>query len=333
VRRAPSSSAGADHAAAFPSWRLWSALACVYVIWGSTYLAIRVMVEDIPPMLGAGVRFIVAGGAMLAVLAARGHRVRVSRRGLAAAALIGVLLPAGGNGIVTIAEQHVPSGLAALLIASVPLWVVLLRSTVGRERVARGTLGGLAIGFAGLAVLLLPGSRPADATVTGVVLCLVAACSWATGSFLSPRLRLPSDPLVSTAWQMLFGGIALMTGALAAGEPSDLHLADASATSLLALVYLIVAGSWVAYTSYVWLLQNAPVSQVATYAYVNPLVAVLLGWAILSEQLTVGTLAGAALIVASVAAVVTRESARRKQHVAAVAAERPAEHAAAARAA
>jgi drug/metabolite transporter (DMT)-like permease len=290
VRRALSSG-NAGHAAS-PSWRLWSALACVYVIWGSTYLAIRVMVEDVPPMLGAGVRFVVAGGAMLAFLAARGRRVRVSRRALAAAALIGVLLPAGGNGVVTIAEQHVPSGLAALLIASVPLWVVLLRSTVGRERVARGTLGGLAIGFAGLAVLLLPGSRPVDATVTGVVLCLVAAGSWATGSFLSPRLRMPPDPLVSTAWTLLFGGLALLVGALAAGEPGDLHLADTSAKSLLALAYLIGPGSWVAYTSYVWLLQNAPISQVATYAYVNPLVAVLLGWAILSEQLTVGTLAG-----------------------------------------
>jgi drug/metabolite transporter (DMT)-like permease len=311
VTGAPSSGT-AGHIAAPPSWRLWSALACVYLIWGSTYLAIRVMVEDVPPMLGAGVRFLVAGGAMLAVLAARGHRVRVPRRALAAAALIGLLLPAGGNGIVTIAEQHVPSGLAALLIASVPLWVVLLRSTVGGERVARGTLAGLALGFAGLAVLLLPGSRPADATVTGVVLVLVAACSWAIGSFLSPRLKMPPDPLVSTAWQMLFGGGALMVGALAAGEPGDLHLAGASAQSLLALVYLIVAGSWVAYTSYVWLLQNAPVSQVATYAYVNPLVAVVLGWAILDEQLTAGTLAGAVLVVASVAAIVTRESARRK---------------------
>jgi drug/metabolite transporter (DMT)-like permease len=317
VRHAPSSSAGADHAAAFPSWRLWSALACVYVIWGSTYLAIRVLVEDVPPMLSASARFLVAGGVMLAVLAARGHRIRVPGRALASAALIGVLLPAGGNGIVSVAEQTVPSGLAALLIASVPLWVVLLRSTVGGERVARGTLGGLAIGFAGLAVLLLPGSRPAEATVGGILLVLVAACSWATGSFLSPRLTMPSDPLVSTAWQLVAGGAALLVGALAAGEPADVHLADTSTKSWLALAYLIVAGSWVAYTAYAWLLQNAPISQVATYAYVNPLVAVLLGWSILDEQLTAGTLAGAGLVVASVAVVVTRESASRKARVAA----------------
>jgi drug/metabolite transporter (DMT)-like permease len=173
-------------------------------------------------------------------------------------------------------------------------------------------LGGLALGFAGLAVLLLPGSRPANATVAGVVLVLIAACSWATGSFLSPRLPMPSDGLVSTAWQMMFGGIALLIGAFAAGEQSDLHLADASTKSLFALAYLVVAGSWVAYTAYVWLLQNAPVSQVATYAYINPLVAVVLGWAILDEQLSAGTLAGAALVVASVAAIVTRESASRR---------------------
>jgi drug/metabolite transporter (DMT)-like permease len=137
----------------------------------------------------------------------------------------------------------------------------------------------------------------------------VAALSWATGSFLSPRLRLPSDPLVSTAWQMIVGGGALLVGALAAGEAGDLHLADASAKSLLAFAYLVVGGSWLAFTAYAWLLQNVPISKVATYAYVNPLVAVLLGWALLSEELSVGTLAGAALVVASVAAIVTRESA------------------------
>jgi drug/metabolite transporter (DMT)-like permease len=288
---------------------VWSALCIVYVIWGSTYLAIRVMVEDVPPLLGAGLRFVVAGVAMLAFLAARGRDVRVTRRGLLAASIVGVLLLAAGNGLVTVAEQNVPSGLAALLVASVPLWVVLLRSTVGGERVARGTLAGLAVGFCGLAVLLLPGSRPADATVGGVLLVLVAAASWAGGSFLSPRLSMPADPLVSTAWQMVVGGAVLLAGAIADGEPGRLHLADASAKSLLAFLYLIVAGSWVAFTAYAWLLQNVPISKVATYAYVNPLVAVVLGWALLSEQLSAGTLAGAGLIVASVAAIVTRESA------------------------
>jgi drug/metabolite transporter (DMT)-like permease len=294
--------------------RVWSALGAVYVIWGSTYLAIRVMVRDLPPLLGAGARFLVAGGVMLAVLAARGHVVRVPRAALAATALVGVLLAAGGNGIVTVAEQDVPSGLAALLVASVPLWVVILRTVVARERVATATLVGVAVGFAGLGVLLLPGSRPADATTTGVVLVLVAAASWALGSFLSPRLALPGDPLVSTAWQMLFGGAVLAVGGVVAGEPGDLH--GASADSILALVYLVTAGSWVAYTAYAWLLQNAPLSQVATYAYVNPLVAVGLGWAILGERLAPATLLGAGLVVASVAAIVTREAPRRERQVA-----------------
>jgi drug/metabolite transporter (DMT)-like permease len=302
---------GAGHTVP-PAWQVWSALACVYVVWGSTYLAIRVMVEDVPPLLGAGVRFVLAGGVMLAVLAVRGHGVRVSRSALAAAALIGLLLAAGGNGLVTVAERDVPSGLAALLVASVPLWVVLLRSTVGGERVARGTFVGVAVGFTGLALLLLPGSRPAEATAVGIGLVLVAACSWAVGSFLSPRLQLPTDPLVSTAWQMVFGGAVLLAGALVAGEPGDLHLGTTGTDSLLAFAWLVAAGSWVAFTAYAWLLQNAPVSQVATYAYVNPLVAVALGWAILDETLGAGTLAGAALVVASVAAIVTRESGRRK---------------------
>jgi drug/metabolite transporter (DMT)-like permease len=288
---------------------VWSALSIVYVLWGGTYVAIRVMVEDIPPLLGAGARFAIAGVAMLVFLAVRGHRVRVAPRSLAAAGVVGLLLPAGGNGLVTVAERDVPAGLAALLIASVPLWLVLMRSTVGGERVNRGTLAGVAVGFCGLALLLLPGSRPAEATAIGVLLVLVAACSWATGSFLSPRLSMPSDPLVSTAWQMVVGGGALLVGALAAGEADDLHLASASAKSLLAFAYLVVAGSWVAFTAYAWLLQNVPISKVATYAYVNPLVAVLLGWALLSEELSLGTLAGAALIVASVATIVRRESA------------------------
>jgi len=298
---------------ALPSgWLVWAALGAVYVIWGSTYLAIRVMVEDVPPLLGASVRFLVAGLVMLAFLAARGRRIRVAPRALAGAALVGLLLPAGGNGVVTVAEQNVPSGLAALLVASVPLWVVLLRLVIARERVATGTLVGVGVGFSGLALLLLPGSRPADATTVGVILVLIAACSWATGSFLSPRLTMPADPLVSTAWQMVAGGAALLVGGVIAGEPLDVGLGHASAQSLLALAYLITAGSWVAYTAYAWLLQNAPISQVATYAYVNPLVAVVLGWAILDEQLVVGMLAGAGLVVASVAAIVTRESAPRR---------------------
>jgi drug/metabolite transporter (DMT)-like permease len=293
---------------------VWSALAAVYLIWGSTYLAIRVMVRDVPPLLAASVRFLVAGGALLALLSARGGgrpraaRVGVGRTGLAATALVGLLLPAGGNGVVTLAEKHVPSGLAALLVASVPLWVVLLQRTVAGVRVRGRTLASVAAGFCGVGVLLLPGSRPAGATAAGIALILVAAASWACGSFATQRLALPRDPLLSTGWQMLWGGIFLAIAGVAAGETAQVHAAHVSADSWLALAYLITIGSLVAYTAYAWLLRHAPISQVATYAYVNPLVAVVLGWAILGEQLAVGTLAGAALIVASVAVTVSVEA-------------------------
>jgi drug/metabolite transporter (DMT)-like permease len=290
---------------------VWSALGAVYVIWGSTYLAIRVMVDDIPPLLGAGARFLLAGAVLLAVLGARGApgtSPRVPLPQIGASALVGLLLPAGGNGLVTVAETDVPSGLAALLIASVPLWVVVLRMGVARERVGAPVLAGVALGFAGVAVLLLPGARPEGATAAGVLLCLVAAASWATGSFLSPRLTLPAHPLVNTGWQMVAGGVALIVAGLAAGETGDVHLGSLSLASVAAFLYLIVAGSIVAYTAYAWLLQHASLSLVSTYAYVNPLVAVLLGWAILGESLAATALAGAALVVAAVALIVTRQS-------------------------
>ena len=291
MRRAPSSAPGAGHTLAPPSWRVWSALGIVYVLWGGTYVAIRVMVEDIPPLLGAGARFAIAGVAMLAFLAARGHRVRVAPRSLAAAGLVGLLLPAGGNGLVTVAERDVPAGLAALLIASVPLWLVLMRSTVGGERVNRGTLAGVAVGFCGLALLLLPGSRPAEATAIGVLLVLVAACSWATGSFLSPRLSMPSDPLVSTA--LADGRRRRRAAGRRAGGRRGRRPAPRRTLGEVAAGVRLPRrrGLVVAFTAYAWLLQNVPISKVATYAYVNPLVAVLLGWALLSEQLSVGTLA------------------------------------------
>jgi drug/metabolite transporter (DMT)-like permease len=314
----PPLSASAGHAnSSPPPWRVWSALAAVYLIWGSTYLAIRVMVRDIPPLLGAAVRYLIAGGLLLAVLAARdgarwarprARRIRIGRRSLWSAALVGLLLPAGGNGIVTLAEKHVPSGLAALLVASVPLWVIVLRRGVARERIGRATLAGVGVGFCGAAVLLLPGSRPAGTSIAGMVLILIAAASWACGSFAAPRLRLPSDPLLSVGWQMLWGGAVLLVAGVAAGELGQVHVAHTALDSWLAIAYLITAGSIVAYTAYAWLLQHAPISQVATYAYVNPLVAVVLGWAILGESLATATAIGAALIVVSVGVTVTREA-------------------------
>jgi drug/metabolite transporter (DMT)-like permease len=298
----------AAHTAAAPSSAaVWANLAVVYVVWGSTYVGIRLLVETIPPLLGAAIRFLVAGAAMLAFLAARGRTIRARPRALAGAALVGLLLPAGGNGLVTVAEQDVPSGLAALIVASIPLWVVVLRATAGRERVRPATYGGVALGLAGLAVLLLPGSRPAAAGLGAMALLLLAAASWATGSFLTPKLALPADRLVSVAWQLVFGGIALAIGAVIAGEPSSFHAADVSLRSWAGLAYLISFGSWLAYSSYNWLLGNVPISKVATYAYVNPVVAVILGFLVLGESIAATALAGAALVIAAVVVIVRTE--------------------------
>jgi drug/metabolite transporter (DMT)-like permease len=245
---------------------------------------------------------------MLLVLAVRrgGHVLRPTRAELASCALVGLLLP-GANAVVTVAEQEVPSSLAALLVASIPLWVVLLRRLAG-EQVSGRSIGAVLVGFVGVALLVRPGPQSGDAGVVGLLTCVGGALMWASGSFAAPRIRLPRDPLVSTGWQMLLGGVACTLAGLLAGEAADVHPGSWSARSVIALAYLIAIGSWVAFTAYAWLLQNAPLSKVATYAYVNPVVAIVLGWLILSERITAVTLAGAAIIVVSVALVVRVES-------------------------
>jgi drug/metabolite transporter (DMT)-like permease len=291
-----------------PAWKVWGALWTIYIVWGSTYLAIRVMVETVPPLLGAGARFLVAGAVMVVVLSFR-RSVRPTRAQLLSALLVGLLLP-GANAVVTVAEQTVPSSMAALLIASVPLWVILLRRSVG-ESVPRASVGAVLVGFAGVALLLRPGEQSGDATVIGLAACVFAALMWASGSFASPRLQLPRDGLVSTAWQMLLGGLVITIVGLAFGEAGEVEPAAFSTRSIVALVYLIAVGSWFAFTAYSWLLQNAPISRVATYAYVNPVVAIVLGWLILDEVITPITLIGASVIVVSVALVVRIESGLR----------------------
>jgi drug/metabolite transporter (DMT)-like permease len=292
---------------------VWAALGAVYLIWGSTYLAIRVMVETVPALLGGGARFVVAGAALLGVLTLRGGvaRARLPREMVLRVALVGTLLAAGGNGLVTIAEKHVPSGLAALLVASTPLWIVIFRS-IFHDRPTRATLAGVAIGFVGVALLLLPGNRPHGVPLGGTLLILLAAASWGLGSFVSQRVTMPADPLVSTAWQMLFGGIVMLVAALLAGQATHIDLGSFSAKSVWALVYLVVIGSLVAYSAYTWLLQNAPISQVSTYAYVNPMVAVVLGWAILNEHIPPMMLVASAIIILAVATIVRNEARARQ---------------------
>ena len=289
-----------------PRWLGPLALATIYVVWGSTYLAIRVMVEDIPPLLGAGVRFVAAGAIMYAWLAWRREPEAraITGRQLVGAAIVGLLLMFGGNGLVTVAEQEVPSGLAALLIASVPLWVILLRASYGRERVPTTTLTSVGVGFLGVALLVLPGDRPEGAPLGWSLLVVVAAILWASGSFAAPRLERPNDVLTATAWQMLIGGAAMVVVGVALGELGDLHLDEIGADSWAAFAFLVFIGSIAAFTAYNWLLTHVAISTVATYAFVNPVIAVFLGWAILSEDVTGFVVAGTAVIVASVAFVV-----------------------------
>lgn len=291
-----------------PGWLVWAALGAVYLIWGTTYLAIAVVVKTMPPLLSAGSRFIVAGLVMAVVIGAlRGWReLRLTRRQIAASALVGLALLLGGNGLVMLGEETVPSGLAALIIGVVPLWIVLLRFANG-ERVGRGTLFGVLLGFAG-AALLVSRALSGEIDLIGMLMLIGADVSWALGSFYSRRLPLPRDPFVSSAAQMFCGGIALTAVGVGAGEVSRVQPASFAPESLAALVYLVVFGSIVAFSAYTWLLQNAPVSKVSTYAYVNPVVAIFLGWLVLNEPITAAMLLGGAMIVISVALVVRTES-------------------------
>jgi drug/metabolite transporter (DMT)-like permease len=302
------------------SLKTLGALGIVYVVWGSTYLAIRYAIEGFPPLLSAALRFLAAALLMLGFLSLRRpSALRATGAQLTTAAVSGILLLAGGNGLVTVAEQRIDSGLAALLIACVPLWIVILRALL-RDRPSAATAVGVLIGLAGVAVIFLPGGSGA-VDVGYAALAVVAALSWAIGSLLVTRLPVPADPLTLTAVEMVAGGLVLLVAAAAAGELSRFAPGEATGSAWFALCYLIVFGSLVAFTAYVWLLGNAPVSLVATYAYVNPAVAVLLGALIAGERLTGAELAGGLVVLGAVALVVTAESRARRRRAAAEPAE------------
>ncbi|MFF5500265.1 EamA family transporter [Streptomyces roseolus] len=289
---------------------VWAALAIVYVVWGSTYLAIRFVVETIPPFLASGSRFIVAG-LLLAALVAWRHgpaALKVDRRRLGSAALVGLLLILGGNGLVNLAETTVPSGLAALLIAAVPVFVVLLRTAAG-ERPGLGAYGGVLIGLGGLAVLTVPGLS-GEVGIGGVLLVLLAALLWSAGTVSSARLPMPANPFTASVYEMLAGGIGGVVVGLLRGEHRGFDPGEVATGSWVALGYLVVFGSLIAFTAYAWLIQSAPVSLAATYAYVNPVVAVLLGTLILGEALTWPILLGGGIVVAAVCLIVSTERRR-----------------------
>lgn len=296
-----------------PGWQVWAALGLVYLVWGSTYLAISYVVRDLPPLLSAGARFLAASALLAAYVGVRRGRqaLRAPRAALAKAAGVGLLLLLGGNGLVVLGEHRdLPSGLTALLVAGVPFWVVLLRAARG-DRPRPASLLGVLLGFAGVAVLLLPGARPAGVSLLAAGLVVGASLSWSVGSYWASLGGLPDDPLLATAVEMLGGGAGLLATGLAGGE--RLHLSGVGTAAWVALAYLVLFGSLVAFTAYSWLLGVAPVSKVATYAYVNPVVAVVLGALVAGEPVRHVALAGGAVTVLAVAVVVREEARVRLQ--------------------
>jgi drug/metabolite transporter (DMT)-like permease len=295
------------------TWKTWTALGIVYVVWGSTYLAIRFVVDgDLPAFSSAAVRHGVAALLLAAYLAVRrGLSVfRATGRQWLNGGVIGLLLLLGGNGGVVLAEEHdLPSGLAALLVAAVPLVVVAMRWGLG-DRASGRTLLGVAVGFGGLALLLLPGSRPAGVSAFAVGLVIFATFTWSAGSVMVGRVTLPADPLVTCVAQMAGGSVGLVVAALVRGE--SVAVGDATTKAWWALAYLVVFGSVIAFTAYSWLLGTAPISQVSTYAYVNPVVAVLLGALLADERLTATGLLGGAVTLLAVFIVVSEEAQRAR---------------------
>jgi drug/metabolite transporter (DMT)-like permease len=280
---------------------VWVALATVYLIWGSTYLGIELAGETIPPLFAVGTRFVAAGLLMGGFTVWRRGlgALRVDRQELVSVVLVGSLLPTA-NGVLFVAERHVPSGLAALIFASVPLWVVLFRSTTG-DRPPTAALAALGVGFVGVVLLVRPSG---GAPLWALLLVVCSAVMWATGSFLSSRLRLPADAFAAATLEMLAGGAILLPIGLVATHP---HVAQFSGRSIFGWAYLVTAGSLVGFTAYVWLLDNAPIGTVATYAYVNPVVAIALGALVLHESLTWTIGVGALLVLACVALVLRTE--------------------------
>lgn len=293
--------------------KLLLALWTIYVVWGSTYFAIKISIRTLPPLVSAGTRFLLAGALLAAFLAWRGKSLRVTRRELGAATVLGVALLGVGVGGTTVAETRIDSSVAAMIAGSVPLQVILWRA-LSRERVALATRLSVAVGLVGLALVVLPGGDGSASTV-GLAIMLGATISWSAASFFGRRLPTPRDPFVATAWEMGAAGVALTAAGLAAGEGGALSLAMLEPGPVLAWLYLGIFGSLVAFSAYVWLLGNAPISKVVTHQYVNPLVAIALGALFLGEALPATTLAGAAVIVGSVYVAVRAESASRSAAV------------------
>jgi drug/metabolite transporter (DMT)-like permease len=307
---------------------VWLALATVYVVWGSTYLGIRIVTESLPAFGSAALRFAAAAVIVAAVLVIRRGpaALRVRPAQLAGAALVGTLLIAGGNGFVVLAESPafgLPSGLAALLVALGPLLLVVMRAVTG-DRPSLMSLLGVLVGFAGLVILFAPGLTSVPGTnvsgpndpgaapfpLVGGLLVLFGTLSWSAGSFLSPRLPMPADAFVASVYELIIGSAVLAVISLSRGEWRGFDAAAVPVRSWVALAYLMVFGSVIAFTAYVWLLHHAPISLVSTYAYINPVIALGLGALLAAEVLTGPVLAAAGVVVVGVVLVVSTERPR-----------------------
>ena len=287
-----------------------TALVVVYIVWGSTYLGIRIVVEEAPPLITMGLRFTTAALVLGSILVWRGglRRLAIGPRELLGAAFLGLMLPMLGNGLVSVGENMgAPSGVTALLIATAPLWIIVFRAVEG-DRPRPLTMFGVLLGFLGLAFLVLVGRGGGDLDLAPALVILFASSCWAIGSYAQPRLRLPRDVFVVAVYEMLTGGLIMISIGLISGEQ---FTGDYSARTWIALAYLVLFGSVLAFTSYVWLLTNVRISLVATYAYVNPVVAVFLGWLILNEAITVPIVIGGGIVVLAVGIVITAERPRK----------------------
>jgi drug/metabolite transporter (DMT)-like permease len=299
----------------------WLSLWTVYLIWGSTYFAIAYVIESMPPLLAMGIRFLFAGILLALIISLRQgpSELKIPRAELRSSLLMGFLLLGFGIGTVSIAQAYVPSGIVALIIAALPLWIAIFR-TISGERLAKVSWLGLVIGFAGVALLLKPGSITPVSDIENsklflfMLLVLLGNIGWALGTFLAPRFPLPKNTLVFTAYEMLAGGISLTLAGFVKGESISDFL-DATTWSWLWFIYLIIFGSIAAYTAYLWLVANAPVSLTATYAYVNPIIAVALGAIFLDELITSAYAIGGLIILVGVILVVSVERIKKEPAV------------------
>jgi drug/metabolite transporter (DMT)-like permease len=286
-----------------PRWKIGLAFLAVYLCWGMTYLAMRVAVKDIPPHLMSGARFLVAGMVLYLWSRSRGDPAPGAKE-WKAAAVVGAFLLLGGNATVAWAEQQVPSGLAAVLIAVAPIWMVGFEWARGGRRPSRRVLAGLLLGLLGVGLLVTPnGDSTNQVNLLGGVVLVLASASWAWGSVFSKTAPLPRSPFLATSMEMLAGGALILVVAALTGQIQDFKPGEVSTDAVLSWLFLVVFGSLVGFTAYIWLLGVTSIAKAGTYAYVNPVVAVFLGWAILGEPVTARTIAAAGVILVGVALV------------------------------